>query len=294
MTASDGAPAGLLRAGTRLRVLGVARQGLLNVWVPLFGLGGQVREADVATVGEPTMADLAYEQMATARPPVVGSIGLPARVSGGGNLRDWPVVNAVSRMRTLGHNAPVRVLQEVQGDDSEQWFHVQMLDSASLDPVADGYLHNSVLRLPRLRTPIVADAADRLSGTKWFEADLQDPAMLMAYQDGVPVWNTLTLKGKPPDVTPEGTHEILRRVANEIMSSETLIKPIPRNAPGGYYLKDVLYTQYFTWDGSSIHYNYWSSNFGYYGSHGCLGVGLNEAKWAWTWADIGTPVRVWA
>ena len=68
--------------------------------------------------------------------------------------------------------------------------------------------------------------------------------------------------------------------------------PIARDAPGGYYLKNVLFTQYFTSDGASIHYNYWSSNWGYAGSHGCLGVAYNEAKFAWDWADVGTPVYV--
>ena len=34
---------------------------------------------------------------------------------------------------------------------------------------------------------------------------------------------------------------------------------IPRNSPRGYYLQNVLYTQYFTSSGASIHYNYWSS-----------------------------------
>jgi lipoprotein-anchoring transpeptidase ErfK/SrfK len=60
----------------------------------------------------------------------------------------------------------------------------------------------------------------------------------------------------------------------------------------GYYLKNVLWTQYFTSDGASIHYNYWSSNWGYAGSHGCLGVAYNEARFAWNWADVGTPVYV--
>ena len=59
-----------------------------------------------------------------------------------------------------------------------------------------------------------------------------------------------------------------------------------------YYLTNVLFTQYFTPDGASIHYNYWSSNWGYAGSHGCLGVAYNEAKFAWDWADVGTPVYV--
>ena len=73
------------------------------------------------------------------------------------------------------------------------------------------------------------------------------------------------------------------------MTSERVYPPIPRDAPGGYYLTGVLWTQYFTADGASIHYNYWSSNWGYPGSHGCLGIAYNEAKFAWDWADVGTP-----
>ncbi len=74
------------------------------------------------------------------------------------------------------------------------------------------------------------------------------------------------------------------------MDSATLV--ITNAGPGGYLLKNVLYTQYFTADGASIHYNYWSGNFGYRGSHGCLGMNLDDALWFWEWADVGTPLVV--
>jgi hypothetical protein len=64
-------------------------------------------------------------------------------------------------------------------------------------------------------------------------------------------------------------HSMQRRVPNEIMDSLTV--GIPHNSPFGYYVKNVLYTQYFTPDGASLHDNYWSSNFGGAGSHGVLG-----------------------
>jgi len=67
---------------------------------------------------------------------------------------------------------------------------------------------------------------------------------------------------------------------------------IPRESPNGYYVKNVLWTQYFTPDGASFHDNYWSSNFGGAGSHGCLGLNLADSKWLWDWARIGTPVVV--
>lgn len=67
---------------------------------------------------------------------------------------------------------------------------------------------------------------------------------------------------------------------------------IPRSSPGGYYLTNVLYTQYFLPGGQSIHYNYWSSNFGYPGSHGCLGLSYADASFMWSFAGIGTPVSI--
>ena len=86
----------------------------------------------------------------------------------------------------------------------------------------------------------------------------------------------------------------LARIARETMTSERVYPPIARDAPGGYYLEGVLFTQYFSRSGAAIHYNYWSSNWGYAGSHGCLGLPLAEAKWAWDWSRTGTPVKVFA
>ena len=63
------------------------------------------------------------------------------------------------------------------------------------------------------------------------------------------------------------------------MDSSTLGVPI--DSPEGYKLEHVLYTQYFTADGASIHYNYWSSNFGFSGSHGCLGLDRAASEFLW-------------
>jgi hypothetical protein len=118
-------------------------------------------------------------------------------------------------------------------------------------------LHHSVLRLPRLRTPA---PADREARGPWLEADLMEPAMLTALEDGAPVWAPLAIKGTLLNRTPLGEYHIVTQVVNETMDSETLHPPIPRNAPGGYYLKNVLWTTYYKWTGETIHYNYWSGN----------------------------------
>jgi hypothetical protein len=220
-----------------------------------------------------------------------GSIGLPGRVVRGGNIRTWPG-QANPIVRTVGHNAPLRVLDSVVGDDAEEWYRVHWLDGTSNEPIALGYIHNTLVRTPRLR--YVQRSPDRERLGRHFQADLKDPALLVAFEDGGPIWSTLALKGTAANRTPTGAHRILWRVANETMTSERIYPPIPRDAPGGYYLRNVLFTQYFTSDGASIHYNYWSSNWGYAGSHGCLGVAYNEAKFAWDWAAVGTPVYVFA
>ena len=114
--------------------------------------------------------------------------------------------------------------------------------------------------------------------------------MLTAYEGSRFVLNTLAIKGTIANQTPTGTFSILRRVQDETMDSGTL--GVDPHGPGGYHLEHVLNTQYFTSDGASIHYNWWSSNFGYSGSHGCLGVGLQDSQFLWNWADIGTTVVI--
>jgi hypothetical protein len=124
----------------------------------------------------------------------------------------------------------------------------------------------------------------------WLDVDLSVPARVTAYEGDTPVNSFLTIIGAGPRPTPTGVFTILRRVANETMNSDTI--GIPRFGPGGYYLTNVLFTQYFTNDGASLHYNYWSSVWGYPGSHGCLGLTYQDSSWLWGWAHLGTPVVI--
>jgi L,D-transpeptidase catalytic domain len=286
---ADGQPIVGLPRWTRMRIVRQFANGLIDVWVPRFDLYGRVASNTIGPVPAPAPAELEAEKL-DLPPEYAGGIGMPGRVVGGGNLRTWPVVGN-NLLRSLGHNAPVRVLDSVLGDDGDEWYRVNGLDSKTYEPISLGYLHNSVVRLPRLHyTPIAADHTD--APGRHFEADLKEPALITAFEDGGPIWSTLTLKGTVTKSTPTGFHKVLWRVANETMTSERVYPPIPRDAPGGYYLTGVLWTQYFTSDGASIHYNYWSSNWGYAGSHGCLGIAYNEAKFAWGWAEVGTPVLI--
>jgi len=125
---------------------------------------------------------------------------------------------------------------------------------------------------------------------RWMDVDLSVPTRVSLYEGSDLVDSFLAIKGTGPRPTPTGVFTILRRVANETMNSDTI--GIPRFGPGGYYLTNVLFTQYFTGDGASLHYNYWSSNFGYAGSHGCLGLTYKDSAFLWEWAQVGTPLII--
>ena len=133
--------------------------------------------------------------------------------------------------------------------------------------------------------------SSQLSG-RWIDANLST-ATVTAMEGDTPVYSALSTIGTPNHPTPVGDFTILRRVYSETMDSSTI--GIPPDAPGGYYLTDVLYTQYFTEGGAALHYNYWSpdSAFGSQaGSHGCLGLRLDDARFFWDFATVGTPVIV--
>ena len=208
----------------------------------------------------------------TAPPPApVASIEEMGRTVGKAPVAFYPVDDKFAYTTSLGHDVPIVVHNQVKAADGSAWYQVD-----------GGYLAAGSVRLPR--------APARMLSGRWLDADLQEPAMLTAYDGGRMVMNTLAIKGTIANQTPTGTFSIQRRVQDETMDSGTL--GVDPHGPGGYHLEHVLYTQYFTGDGASIHYNYWSSNFGYSGSHGCLGLDLQDSQFLWNWADVGTTVVI--
>ncbi|MFN0071281.1 MAG: L,D-transpeptidase [Chloroflexota bacterium] len=203
---------------------------------------------------------------------VTRTLNLPARAVGRARVRSEAEVREDNLVGNLSHNEGVRVIEEVAGLDGDTWFRI----------AENQFVHADGLRVPR-------EPATRRAG-RWIDADLSEPVMITMYEDNNVVDTALALKGTWDWETPRGTFTILRRVANETMSSDTI--GIPRNSPGGYHLTNVLYTQYFTNDGSSFHFNYWSGNFGYRGSHGCLGLNFDDSLFLWHWADVGTVVEI--
>ena len=114
-----------------------------------------------------------------------------------------------------------------------------------------------------------------------------------AFVGAQPVRVALVTTGMPDWETPTGDFRVYQRVENETMDSVAL--GIPIDSPDGWYVDNVLYTQYI-FSGITLHYNYWRPQ-SYFGnipsSHGCVGLGYGDAKFLWDFADIGTRVVVY-
>jgi lipoprotein-anchoring transpeptidase ErfK/SrfK len=199
-------------------------------------------------------------------------------------LAFYPTADPAAAYTDLPAGAAVEVTARVEGDDGQDWYRT-----------ADGdYLPVSAVDFPSPpATPVFSAAAPtarQTYGGNWIDVNLNLPAHLTAYAGSTPVRSMLVIIGRGPMATPTGTFSILRRVANETMDSATV--GIPRRSAGGYYLTGVLFTQYFLPGGQSIHYNYWSSNWGYPGSHGCLGLSYSDAAYVWDFVGVGSTVAI--
>lgn len=58
-----------------------------------------------------------------------------------------------------------------------------------------------------------------------------------------------------------------------------------------YFLKDVPHVMFF-YKAYAIHGTYWHNKFGSRASHGCVNLSVEDAKWVFSWANIGTRVEV--
>jgi len=134
--------------------------------------------------------------------------------------------------RELDPNVWLNLTGQATASDGTTWYQTDKGDYVPTDAV------------------YVPERSDAFTG-HWLDVNLSTPARVTAYEGDTAVNSFLTIKGAGPRPTPTGVFTILRRVANETMNSDTI--GIPRFGPGGYYLTNVLFTQYFTNDGASLH-----------------------------------------
>jgi hypothetical protein len=234
---------------------------------PRSGVTLYVDPSDVGRVGPPP------QEYFEPAPPDHEALALPARIVGSTDVYERPSREPYFALDRVTHNQPVTIQGMVEdGADSSTWYRI----------ADERYVPAGNLRLPA--------APDRTWPGRWIDASLSEPAMITAYEGDRPVYSALAVKGARAFQTPTGVYRIQRRVQNEIMDSATI--GIPRESPLGYYLKDVLYTQYFTGDGAAIHYNYWRSDWGYGASKGCLGLNLSDSEFFWDFATVGTIIYI--
>lgn len=183
-----------------------------------------------------------------------------------------------------------RIVKTIEYGDSvtvTDWVKGQRVDGGTdtWAQLADGtyvYERNVGRTGPVEPTPVPDDAPWE---GKWIDCNLTQQ-LLIAYEGRTPVHVAVQTTGKPGWETPVGFFAINTRVPNETMESGSI------GADEFYKLENVLYTQYFTDRGHALHFAWWKTaeTIGRPGSHGCLNLLLDDAKFFWDWADIGVPV----
>jgi lipoprotein-anchoring transpeptidase ErfK/SrfK len=248
---------GMVRPFTYLRLHGEVEDGRIYVYNPRTQNFAFV---DAGSVGPSSPPSAAYLK----GPAVKATLNMPARASGTASIYREPVLDDLSWAHDLQHNDIIMVKDLVEAEDGTSWYRLQ-----------DG----TYALQEHVRTPA---ALKQPPAGRWIDVILTGPTLVTAYEDGKAVYSAMAIHGISGWETPRGTFTMIRRVANERMRGP------------GWDVSNVLFTQYFTWDGASIHYNYWSSNWGYSGSHGCLGMNYADSLWFWEWATLGTPIDIHA
>ncbi len=193
------------------------------------------------------------------------------------NVRSEPTTASTS-LKTISMGTPIVVVDWVRGEAVSD----NQITWAQLEGGGYVYARNIQRSAPVTPPPLSADAPQQ---GRWIDVHLTQQLMV-AYEGRNPVRTVVTTTGMPGWETPPGLFHINWRVANETMESGAI------GAEHFYVLKDVLFTQYFTDRGHALHYAWWKSaeTIGRPGSHGCLNLLLEDAKFFWDWATVGTPV----
>lgn len=113
---------------------------------------------------------------------------------------------------------------------------------------------------------------------RWIEVDLSEQRTY-AYEGDVLVNSFTVSTGMSGTPTVTGEYAIYVKVPLQDMSGP------------GYYLADVPWVMYF-YDEYGFHGTYWHNNFGTPMSRGCVNLTIDDAKWLYDWASVGTKVNV--
>ena len=247
----------------------IAAPGDHDAWVPGYvdGFSGWVAAEYFAAPGAaPELAEASW------RIDVWQGVTL-----GESNVRREPTT-ASATIRTIPYGTQVVVVDWVRGEPVVE----NQITWALLEDGGYVYARNIARSAPVQPPPLPPDAPTE---GRWIDVHLTQQ-LIVAYEGRDAVRTVVTTTGMPGWKTPPGWYAINWRVANETMESGSI------GAESFYVLKDVLFTQYFTDRGHALHYAWWKTaeTIGRPGSHGCLNLLMEDARFFWEWADIGTPV----
>ena len=249
----------------------IAAPGEHGDWVPGYvdGYAGWVSAEYLAAPPTVETIDVAAGDLSVWRGVALGET----------NVRRDPTTGS-REARVLRQGDPVVVVDWVEGEEVFEGADVW----AKLDDGTFVYARNVRRAAPVAPPPLTGDAPWE---GRWIDVHLTQQLMV-AYEGRTPVRTVVTTTGMPGWETPTGWYAINRRVANETMESGSI------GAEDFFKLEDVLFTQYFTDRGHALHFAWWRTpeTIGRPGSHGCLNLLLDDARFFWDWATIGTPVII--
>jgi lipoprotein-anchoring transpeptidase ErfK/SrfK len=148
------------------------------------------------------------------------------------------------------------------------------------------YVYSIGLEKPK---PAAPPAPPKTLAGRWIDVNLTQQ-IITAYEGARPVYWAVMSSGQEAWKTSTGTFEINRRILNHTMDSRTLGIPNMTH----YRVENVYFTQFFSYEGEAIHYNYWKwdTPFGVPTSHGCLGLEFYDSHFFWMFAELGTPLVI--
>jgi len=127
-------------------------------------------------------------------------------------------------------------------------------------------------------TTTAGSSGGSASGAKWIEVDLSSQRTY-AHQGNSIVRTMVVSTGIARYPTPTGSFRIYSKYPSVTMSGP------------GYYLTGVPHTMFF-YRGYALHGTYWHRNFGHPMSHGCINLTKADAAWLYSWAPVGTLVKI--
>lgn len=117
---------------------------------------------------------------------------------------------------------------------------------------------------------------------KWIDVDASQQT-ITAYDGTTPLKTVLVSTGLPRTPTVLGRYAVYVKLTSQTMTGGN------KFSGDYYYLPGVPWIMYF-YQGYAIHGTYWHNNFGHPMSHGCVNLTIEDAKWFFDWAEMGTTV----